>query len=76
ARLLDEGDDLDLLGSGISALSDQTVRGKLRPAAALVFGQQPSFFQENTKGDAATGHPNHGVEGLTRCENDRHARLV
>lgn len=57
-------------------LSDQTAWCELRPAAAPVFGQQPSFFQENTRGDAATRLLNHGVEGLTSCENDRPARFA
>ena len=40
------------------------------------FGQQPSLFRENTRGDAATGHLPTEAHGLRKGENGDPMRLV
>ena len=62
-------------GLDLRVLSPQTIRFGLRPAAAPVFGQQPSIYQENTRGDAAAEPPIYGTDEVIRREFDALARL-
>jgi len=56
-------------------LSANTVRVRLRPAAAPIFGQQAAIFQENQGETRPQSIPLMWRSDLTRRENDRQVRL-
>jgi hypothetical protein len=57
------------------AMSAQIVRDGLCSAAAPAFGQHPSVFQENPRGDAAAGLHSYAANDRSERENTSLRRL-